>query len=222
MSSPRPATRVRRRTKDERSALEQQAVAATLKLFAEGGHEAVSMRRLAAEVGVAPMSLYRYFPSKSHLMRHIWQDILDHACTRAASEAARGRTSRARLCAFVAGYVDYWLEARGHYRVVFGCNGPPGDDASFEPRPDLTQVVSALTGCVAACVEADRSPAQAKSLAEEVHWLVMGYLADTILIDAVTPADALATKNRLIHAITARLAPAYAGGSGARARHPAP
>lgn len=214
MSNPKPIVRVRRRTRDERSALEQQAVAATLKLFAEGGHEAVSMRRLAAEVGVAPMSLYRYFPSKSHLMRHIWQDILDRACARAAGDAASSRTSRARLTAFVSGYVHYWLDAREHYHVVFGCNGQPYDGASDDPRPDLARIVSALTGYVTACVGDGRSPAQVKGLAEEVHWLVLGFLANMISIDPVAPADALASKSRLIHAITSRLSRGAAGGSG--------
>lgn len=220
MSSPKPIARVRRRTRDERSALEQQAVAATLKLFAEGGYEAVSMRRLAAEVGVAPMSLYRYFPSKSHLLRHIWQDILDRACTRAAGEAARSRTARSRLATFVGGYVNYWLDAREHYHVVFGGNGQPLDAESVEPRPDLGRITAALTGCVAACIDGDRSPAQAKGLAEEVHWLVLGFLADVIAIDAVTPGDALAAKARLIHAVTSRVArsPADATAEAPRAR----
>lgn len=211
MDSARPNARVRRRTKDERSALEQQVVTATLKLFAEGGYEAVSMRRLAAEVGVAPMSLYRYFPSKSHLLCHIWQDILDRACGHAAGEAARGRTPRSRLAAFVGAYVQYWLDGREHYRVVFGGHAQPFDGESDDPRPDLTQVESALAGYVAACVDGSGTAAQAKGLVEEVHWLVQGFLADVIAIDAMASGAALSAKTRLVGAIAARLSYAAAG-----------
>ncbi len=213
MSSTKTNARVRRRTKDERSALEQQAVTATLKLFADGGHEAVSMRRLAAEVGVAPMTLYRYFPSKTHLMRHIWQDVLDRACARATGDAARARTPRSKLSAFVGGYVHYWLDAREHYHVVFGANGRQADAEHEGPRPDLARVQSALTAHVAACIEAERSNAHARWLAEEAHWLMLGFLAAVICVDVATPGDALAAKNRLIGAITLRVTSACAAAS---------
>ena len=59
---------------------------AALKLFAHHGFEAMSMRRLAAEVGVQAAALYRYYPTKedllfSLLLQHMedlrasWDDI---------------------------------------------------------------------------------------------------------------------------------------------------
>ena len=64
-----------RRTRSEQKELHEQAVRASLRMFEDGGYEALSMRKLASEVGVPPMSLYRYFPTKAHLIRHIWADL---------------------------------------------------------------------------------------------------------------------------------------------------
>ncbi|MEQ9180475.1 MAG: helix-turn-helix domain-containing protein, partial [Nitratireductor sp.] len=41
---------------------------AAVNLIARHGYEAVSMRRLAAEVGVQAAALYRYFPTKEELL----------------------------------------------------------------------------------------------------------------------------------------------------------
>lgn len=41
---------------------------AALKLIAEMGYEALSMRRLASEVDLAPGALYRYFPTKQAIL----------------------------------------------------------------------------------------------------------------------------------------------------------
>lgn len=59
---------------------------AALRLIARLGYEALSMRRLAAEVGLAPGALYRYFPTKQAILyrllqRHMeelfeaWEDV---------------------------------------------------------------------------------------------------------------------------------------------------
>ena len=42
--------------------------AAALKLISALGYEAMSLRQIAAEVGVQPAAIYRYFPSKTHLL----------------------------------------------------------------------------------------------------------------------------------------------------------
>lgn len=221
MTLKRPARRAYRRTKDEQHALQAQLVRVSLQLFAEGGHEALSMRKLAAEVGMAPMSLYRYFPSKTHLMRHIWQDVLDQACARGHEAAARARTARTRLRAFVSGYLDHFLDYREHYHVVFAFRSPRGDGAEpvEQPRPDLqgllghlhTLALPCLHGsqaAVAATVDADSAAdLQARQLALELHWLAAGFLLAVVGVDAATPADAQRQRERLFAAIDARMPP---------------
>ncbi|MGI8663611.1 MAG: TetR family transcriptional regulator [Acidimicrobiales bacterium] len=50
------------------AARRQRVVAAALSLGAHGGYDAVQMREVAAEAGVALGTIYRYFSSKDHLL----------------------------------------------------------------------------------------------------------------------------------------------------------
>ena len=74
---------------------------ASVRLIAHHGYEAVSMRQLAAEVGVQAAALYRYFPTKEDLLFALMEG---HMRELAASwETARPASSdpAARLAAFV-------------------------------------------------------------------------------------------------------------------------
>lgn len=53
--------------------------AAATRLFSESGTEAVSMDDIAAEAGVAKMTLYNYFGSKEALVFEVFRDVFDRA-----------------------------------------------------------------------------------------------------------------------------------------------
>jgi len=65
-----------RRRGRPRSLTEQRIVAAALKLSAEGWLEGLSMRALAAELGVPLMTLYNYVPSKDALQELVLNHVL--------------------------------------------------------------------------------------------------------------------------------------------------
>lgn len=52
-----------------------QILAAATALAIKGGHDAVQMRDVAEKAGVALGTLYRYFPSKTHLLIAVMQDM---------------------------------------------------------------------------------------------------------------------------------------------------
>ncbi|MFF4171817.1 TetR family transcriptional regulator [Streptomyces sp. NPDC001744] len=54
---------------------------ASTRLASRGGFDAVQMREVAEEAGVALGTLYRYFPSKVHLLVAVMQDQLRHLHT---------------------------------------------------------------------------------------------------------------------------------------------
>ncbi|KOX32454.1 MULTISPECIES: TetR family transcriptional regulator [unclassified Streptomyces] len=54
---------------------------ASARLASRGGFDAVQMREVAEEAGVALGTLYRYFPSKVHLLVAVMQDQLRHLHT---------------------------------------------------------------------------------------------------------------------------------------------
>lgn len=81
-------------------------------LIARFGYEAVSMRQLAAEVGVQAAALYRYFPTKEDLLFSL---MVDHMEGLAASwERARraGGTPAGRLADFVRHHIRFHVERR--------------------------------------------------------------------------------------------------------------
>lgn len=55
----------------KRSLSEEAIVGAALKLLGERGGDAVSMRSIAGEVGVAPNAIYTYFPDKAAVLRAV-------------------------------------------------------------------------------------------------------------------------------------------------------
>ena len=90
---------------------------AAASLIARQGFEAMSMRQLAAEVGVQPAALYRYYPTQDVLP---YQLMLTHLqAIIGAGEAARPACADPiqRLTAFVDNHIRYHLSERDSTHV---------------------------------------------------------------------------------------------------------
>ncbi|MEO9611782.1 MAG: TetR/AcrR family transcriptional regulator [Nitratireductor sp.] len=85
---------------------------AAVNLIARHGYEAVSMRRLAAEVGVQAAALYRYFPTKEELLFTLMREHMEEliAAWRAADPGPAD--SAARLAAFVRNHIVFHVARR--------------------------------------------------------------------------------------------------------------
>ena len=80
---------------------------AALRLFVERGYAGVSLGDIAAEVGLARNSLYRYFPDKAHILLRWFRAELPAQVERAAAVLGGKGTPRARIEAWVADQLDY-------------------------------------------------------------------------------------------------------------------
>lgn len=85
---------------------------AALRLMARHGYDAVSMRQLAAEVGVQAAALYRYFPNKEELLFSLMREHMEGLI--AAWEAARPASDdpAVRLSAYTANHIRFHVERR--------------------------------------------------------------------------------------------------------------
>jgi AcrR family transcriptional regulator len=85
---------------------------AALTLMARHGYDAVTMRQLAAEVGVQAAALYRYFPTKEDLLFTLMREHMEGLL--AAWEKARPSSPApaARLSAFVRNHIRFHVERR--------------------------------------------------------------------------------------------------------------
>lgn len=83
--------------------------AAALKLFARQGYAAVSMRKIAAEVGVQAGALYNYTPDKQNLLFSLLKGHMDDLLKAWAAEGAAG-DPMARLAAFTRFHIRFNVE----------------------------------------------------------------------------------------------------------------
>jgi AcrR family transcriptional regulator len=77
--------------------------AAALRLFARGGYAAVSMRAIAAEVGVQAGALYNYTPDKQSLLFDLMQTHMEDLLAQVPDEAGLSPTERLRA------FVDFHI-----------------------------------------------------------------------------------------------------------------
>ena len=66
-------------------------------MLASGGEDALQMKELAERAVVSLATLYRYFPSKDHLLLAISHGRYENAFRRVSSEPARGATVQERV-----------------------------------------------------------------------------------------------------------------------------
>ena len=85
---------------------------AAVSLIARLGYEAMSMRQLAAEVGVQAAALYRYFPTKEDLLFTLMREHMEGLLK--AWEAARPASADpvTRLAAYVENHIAFHIERR--------------------------------------------------------------------------------------------------------------
>lgn len=143
---------------------------AARKLFKSEGYAAVSMRRLAEEVGVTPMTLYAYYDAKVGILRHLWAQIFDVVFNKVDAAIAKSRTPRACLRAASLAYVEYWLDHRDHYRMVFMTEGISQDEVGVFVKDAAT----AERFAVFTCAIAANLPANTATFKEKTDLLLCG------------------------------------------------
>ncbi len=82
---------------------------AALHLFARHGYAAVSMRRIAAEVGVQAGALYNYTTDKQSLLFDLMREHMDELLA-ARAALVQGRDAMERLEAFTRFHIGFHLE----------------------------------------------------------------------------------------------------------------
>lgn len=195
-----------RRDRREQLLFRQAVIEAARELFLQDGAEGLSMRRIAASVGTAPMTLYRYFPSKQHLLRHIWDDLLD-ASLQACSHGAEAQPQVLRRPgAFAGAFIAHWAAQPGNYLLVFtgGQGGALAGDgpASFAQSPAVQRHVDLLLVLLDACVFPRAWPvAERRRLVEWVICQCFGYLHPMVALTQLEWRDPELLRQELVAGI---------------------
>ncbi|NPV21173.1 TetR/AcrR family transcriptional regulator [Bradyrhizobium aeschynomenes] len=101
---------------------------AGLRLIFQHGYEAMSLRQLAAEVGIQPGSLYNHISTKQELLADLIQDHINDLLRELETALRDKEGAVERLRAFVAFHVSYHMTRK---REVFIANS---ELRSLDPR----------------------------------------------------------------------------------------
>ncbi|HEV7863992.1 MAG TPA: TetR/AcrR family transcriptional regulator, partial [Acidimicrobiia bacterium] len=110
----------RKRGRPPRAIETDAVIEAVERLFGNGGIDAVTIERTAAELGVSRATLYRTVPSKAHLLG-IHFVRMTQELDRAARDAisAEGATPRERLIGLIRVQIDAAVRMRDYFFVYF-------------------------------------------------------------------------------------------------------
>lgn len=93
-----------------------------LAIYRAEGFGAVSMRRLAKEVGCAPMTIYAHFEGKTDILRYLWSDVLMDMSDEIQEKLSSVIAPVERLQTAAQTFVSYWIDHPDHFRLVFMSN----------------------------------------------------------------------------------------------------
>jgi len=103
----------------------ERLIDAAERLFAAHGLEAVTMRQLAAELGVSPMTPYRYFEDKEAILAAVRaRAFARHADALEAAYDAAGRDPISASAAVGQAYVDFAFAHPEAYKLMFDITQP--------------------------------------------------------------------------------------------------
>jgi AcrR family transcriptional regulator len=155
-----------------------------LRILEAEGPKAVSMRRIAKNVGITPMAIYHHFPDRDSLLAYVTDREFDKLLVYIKAHPLRGGPE-ARLIAVMEGYVDYAFARPRVFDYVFshprrGARRFPKD---FRARrsPTLNPVADAIAAAMQqGFLKKDDVWEIAFSLWAHVHGYVLLYRAGRV------------------------------------------
>ncbi len=194
VSTPNAGRRPRSRRGQGAALRDELLTAADALLERTGDPNDVSLRAVAAEVGVAPTAVYLHFADRDELMVTVVERGFAEF-TECLREAQVGMTALDRLTNQGIAYIRFALDRPGHYRLLFSRIGISGD------RPDLAQRcleagMAAFACCIdvaQACIDDGTFRGDAHAIAISLWTMVHGYadLAIGLGSDLLLPPEQL-------------------------------
>ncbi len=103
----------------ETESLKDRIVQAASHLFSTEGYDALSMRRVAQEVGCSQMAMYRHFANKEALVQYICADLYVQFVRRIHAEIDKEPDARKKLRQFVRATFRFVEQYPDHYSLIF-------------------------------------------------------------------------------------------------------
>jgi AcrR family transcriptional regulator len=171
-------------SEDVESFREELSAAATRR-FAESGYAGVTLRALADELGVSPMTPYRYFRDKDEILAAVRAAGFRRFAGAQEQAYSAADEPRARLHGLAVAYAEFARREPASYRIMFEMNRP-GDTGNPELARERARAWAPLHRAVAAATEAGLLRGDAATVAHlfwaALHGLVSLELAGSLRI----------------------------------------
>lgn len=112
-------TRVRARSAEEQEQVRRRFIDCARQVFAESGAHGLTMRRLAAEAGYSPGTIYLYFPSRRELLREVWKEDMVALRERFTAALAAAPSAIGRVEALCRCWAGFWFSQPDHFKAMF-------------------------------------------------------------------------------------------------------
>lgn len=105
--------------------LEAALLGAATQMVRENGAEHLSLRAVAAEVGVSPSAAYHYYPDKDSLIFGVGQELFENLADLQSAALSQfpgksAKAARARFRALGRAYFDWAISEPNLFRLMFG------------------------------------------------------------------------------------------------------
>jgi len=176
---------------DQIEAQRERIAAVATHLFGERGYAGVTLRSIAERLGCSPMAPYRYFDDKEHIFAEVRRRAYLRFARAQEAAAAGHDDPRSRLTALGHAYIEFGLEERDAYRLMFSL-AQPNPSAHPELREAEHRAWRPLAEAVEAAVEQGVLRGDPELIAHVfwsgVHGLVSLHVADKLAYGAPVAA----------------------------------
>lgn len=160
------------------------------------------MRRVAKELSINPMTLYRYYPTKLAMLSRIWNAIFEDVFNRIDVELRRVSDPRHKLKILSSLYVHYWLEHRENYHLVFMSSGLSRVDVeTFVAEEAAVSKFRPFIQCLAEIWETEEADVATKQKADQLICGLHGIMHCIITMPGYPWSDQSTLVNGMVLAV---------------------
>ena len=106
-------------TPDELDSTRRRILAETAAIVASEGYAALSMRRIASAIVLTAGALYRYFPTKQHVLMALWSDAIAELDARIVAMDAANDHDVDAIAGILRAYAEFALADPARFRLMF-------------------------------------------------------------------------------------------------------
>ena len=173
--------------------LEQAFILAATEMIRENGVEHISLRAVAAKVGVSPSAAYHYFPDKDALISGLGEALFEQFADSqelalAAVSLEGDDVARARFRALGRSYFEWAINEINLFRLIFGvfCSLDPSE---VEQKRVESRAWAMLHNCVEDLFASGAMNPAMRPYGELLAWSVV-HGATSLILDGHLPEDA--------------------------------